>query len=160
MPTTDRTTIMAAVEALVEGLEASLVADPPTAGAPFRWVGLGSGGTEDHPRPFLTVRPSRARFVDVMDDDKLMEVTVELRIVTDVVGADPLTPLLDPIGAVDDYLDGIRDEGVIEGAEGFDDRTWTLDDSPTSAGARLASAKSALAFIVKVQRGNNREPAI
>ena len=159
MPTPDRTTIKAAMDALVNQLGANLVADPPTAGAPFRQVALGVGDAENYPRPFLTVRPLRARSVDVVDDDKLIEVTVELRLVTDVLGSDPLTPLLDRIGAVDDFLDGLRDGGVIEGAEGFDDRVWTFDQPRSTAGARLATASAAQAFIVKVKREQNRVPA-
>jgi hypothetical protein len=158
MPTPDRTTIKAAMDEFVDQLGTNLVADPPTASAPFRKVALGVGDAEDYPRPFLTVRPLRARSVDVVDDDKLIEVTVELRLVADVLGADPLTPLLDRIGAVDDFLDGIRDGGVIEGAEGFDDRVWTFDEPRSTAGARLAAATAAQAFIVKVQRGQNRAP--
>ena len=112
MPTPDRTTIKAAIDAFVSRLGTNLVADPPTAGAPFRKVALGVGDPENHPRPFLTVRLVRARSVDVVDDDKLIEVIVELRLVTDVLGADPLTPLLDRIRQ-DDFLDGRR-RGVVE----------------------------------------------
>jgi len=159
MPTSDRTTIKAAVDALVSQLAANLVANPPTASAPFRKVAAGAGGAESHPRPFLAVRLIRTRTVDVMDDDRLMEVTVELRALSDVLGADPLTPLLDKVGAVDDYLDGVRDGGVIEGAEGFDDRVWDFEEPRSTAGARLATATATQAFIVKVKRGQNRVPA-
>ena len=80
-----------------------------------------------------------------------------LRVVTDVVVADPLSAVLDKVTAIEDYLDDIIDTGVIEGAEGFDDRVWSFEYP--SAGARMAVATATQTFIVKVERGNNRVPA-
>ena len=82
-----------------------------------------------------------------------------LRLVMDVTAADPHGAMLDRIGAVDDYLDSLIDAGVIEGAEGFDDRVWTFDYPRTAAGTRAASASAVQTFVVKVERGRNRLPA-
>ena len=134
--TPDRTTIKAAIAELTSKLRANLVADPPTGSKPFRRVEVGGIGVEEYPRPFLTVQLTRARPVSVTDNDKLMEATMRLHLVTDAAGADPHDALLDKVGAVDDYLDSIIDSGVIEGAEGFDDRIWTFDYPTTTTGVR------------------------
>ena len=160
MPSTpDRTTIKAAVQELTSKLRDGLVADPPTAAKPFRRVAVGVGGTEDYPRPFLTLHLVRARPIGVMADDKLMEVTVRFGMVTDVLASEPFDALLDKVGAVDDYLDSIVDTGVIDGAEGFDDRSWTFDESRATAGARVATASATQSFVVAVERSWNRIPA-
>jgi len=159
MPTPDRTTIKAAVEALVTALRTNLSADPPTAVKPFRRVEVGVGGFEDHPRPFLTVFLNRARPIGVTENDKLTEVSVSLRMVTDVLAADPHAELLDKSAAVDDYLDGILDTGILDGAAGFDERVWTYDEPRPTVGARVASATATQTLIVKVQRNFNRVPA-
>jgi hypothetical protein len=67
--------------------------------------------------------------------------------------------VLDKIGALEDYLDGIVDAGVLEGAEGFDDRIWTFEYPNTTSGARAAAATASQTFVVKVQREHNRVPA-
>ncbi len=159
MPTSDRTTIKAAIEELTTKLRTNLVADPPTATKPFRRVEVTAGGVGEYPRPFLTLLLTRTRTAGVIDNDKLAEVSMTLRMVTDVSASDPHGAILDKIGAVEDYFDGIVDTGVIEGAEGFDAREWTLDYPRTTAGARVASATATQTFVVKVQRGQNREPA-
>jgi len=158
MPTADRTTIKATVTELVTKLRANLVADPITAAKPFRRVEIGDAGFEEYPRPFLNVALTRMRTIGAMDDDNLVEAAARLRLVTDVTAADPHAAILDKIGAVDDYLDSLIDTGVIEGAEGFDDRVWTINYPKATAGARVATAEATQTFIVKVQRGQNREP--
>ena len=80
-----------------------------------------------------------------------------LRLVTDVSSVDPHDTVLDQVGALEDYLDSIIDTGVIEGAEGFDDRVWNIDYSRSSAGVRLTVAEALQTFVVKVERGQNRE---
>ncbi len=155
----DRTTIKAAIEELVNKLRANLAANPPTATKPFRRVEVGDAGAAEYPRPFLTVRLVRARPIGVVDDDKVMEVAAGMRMVTDVAASDPHGAILDKIGALDDYLDGLRDGGVIEGAEGFDDRAWTFDYPRTTAGSRVAAAEATMTFVVKVQSTYNRVPA-
>jgi hypothetical protein len=159
VPTSDRTTIRAAIEELTTKLRTNLVADPPTATKPFRRVEVAAGGVEEYPRPFLTLSLARTRPAGVSDNDKLAEVSMTLRMVTDVSASDPHEAILDKIGAVEDYFDGIIDTGVIEGAEGFDTREWTFDYPRTTAGARVASATATQTFVVKVERGQNREPA-
>ena len=159
MPTPDWTTIKAALEELVTRLRTNLTSDPPTPTQPFRRVVLGACAPQDQPRPFLSLRPARARPGGVADNDKLLEIEVELGVVTDVVTSDPHGPLLDAAAAVDDYLDGVLDSGILEGAEGFDDREWTFDAPRQTAGARVASATAALSFVVKVQRSHNRAAA-
>jgi hypothetical protein len=159
MATADRTTIKAAIEELTAKLAANLVADPPTPAAPFRRVAVTAGGAGEHPRPFLTLQLARAEPIGVTDNDKLTRVTMTLRVVTDAAAADVHAALLDKVGAVEDYFDGIVDTGVIEGAEGFDDRVWTFEYPRTTAGARVASATADQTFVVKVDRECNREPA-
>ena len=119
MATTDRTTIKAAIEELTTKLRTNLVADPPTATKPFRRVEIADTGVEQYPRPFLTLLLTRTQPVGVADNDRLVEVTMTLRVVTDVAASDPHAAMLDTIGAVEDYFDSILDAGVIEGAEGF-----------------------------------------
>ena len=159
MPTADRTTIKAAIDELVSKLRTNLAAIPPTATKPFRRVEVGDAGTEEYPRPFLTVRLIRARPIGIVDDDKVFEITTTLWMVTDVSASDPHGAMLDKIGALDDYLDSIRNSGVIAGAEGFDDRVWTIDYPRTTSGSRVASAEATQSFVVKVQRTFNRVPA-
>lgn len=157
--TADRTTVKAAIEELTAKLRSNLVADPPTASQPFRRVQAAYSGVEEYPRPFLTLLLTRTRPIDTVDDDKLVEVSMTLRMVTDVSDADPHASILDRIAAVEDYLDSVIDTGVIEGAEGFDHREWTFDYPRATAGARVASATATQTFVVKVERGQNREPA-
>ena len=159
MPTSDRTTIKAAVDEFVSKLRANLVTDPLTAAKPFRRAEVGATGVEEYARPFLSVLIAAARPLGVVNDDKVVEVTATIRVVVDVTQADPHDPVLDAVGALDDYLDGIIDTGVIEGAEGFDDRAWTFDYPRSSAGARVAVATAKHTFIVKVERQQNRNPA-
>ncbi len=159
MPTPDRTTIKAAIEELTTKLRTNLTADPPTATKPFRRVEIAAAGVEEYPRPFLTLLLARTRPIGVTDNDRLIGVSMTLRMVTDLSSSDPHPAILDKIGAVEDYFDSIVDTGVIEGAEGFDDREWTLEYPRATAGARMASATASQTFVVKVQRGQNREPA-
>ncbi len=159
MATPDRTTIKAAIEELTTKLRANLTADPPTAAKPFRRIEVATGGVEEYPHPFLTLMLARTRPVGVIEDDKLLEVSMALRMVTDVSASDPHEAILDKIGAIEDYFDSILDTGVIEGAEGFDDREWTFDYPHATAGARVASAAAVQTFVVKVERQHNREPA-
>lgn len=159
MPTTDRTTIKAVIDELKTKLTDNLVADPPTTVKPLRRVEVASAGFEEYPRPFLTLLLVRTKPIGVTQNDKLIEVTMTLRIVTDASAADPHAAMLDKIGAVDDYLDSIVDSGVLEGAEGFDDRVWTFEYPRSTAGVRVAAATAAQAFVVKVQREQNRVPA-
>ncbi|MCH8149212.1 MAG: hypothetical protein IH987_14725, partial [Planctomycetes bacterium] len=102
---------------------------------------------------------TRTRPIGVTQNDKLVAVTLTLRVVSDVRDVDPHAALLDKIGAIDDFLDSVADIGVAEGAEGFDDRVWTFDFPTEPAGARLATASAAQTFIVKVERQQNRIPA-
>ena len=160
MPATpDRTTIKEATAELTTKLRTNLVADPPTDAKPFRRVEIGGSGAQEYPRPFMTLQLTRTRPIGATDSDKLIETTMTLHLVTDVAATDPHDAILDKVGAVDDYLDSIIDSGVIEGAEGFDDRTWTFDYPKTTSGARVASAQSTQTFVVKVEREQNREPA-
>jgi hypothetical protein len=158
MPVADRTTIKAAVQAFVSLLRANLIADPPTASAPFRRIQEGHGAGTEHPRPFMTVRLVGTKLLGATDDDKVIRVAMVLRMVTDVSESDPHDAILDVVGTVDDYLDSIRESGVIEGAEGFDDRTWEFEYPRSTAGARLAAAEAEQSFVVKVKREQNRAP--
>lgn len=156
MPTPDRTTIKSAIDELVSKLRTNLVADPPTAVKPFRRIEAGVGEFEQFARPFLTVRPIRARAASVVDGDKAIEVTIEMRIVADAISVDPYTAVYDQMGAVEDYLDLIRESGVIGGAAGFDERVWSLETSNSGSGSRVSTATAQQTLMIKVQRGFNR----
>ncbi len=157
--TPDRTTIRAAIDELVSKLRTNLVASPTTATKPFANVEIGTDGVEASPRPFLTASLRRTRPVSVTDNDKIIEVAMTLHIVTDVTASDPHAAVLDKIGAVDDYLDSLIDTGVLDGAEGFDDRAWKLDYPHTTSGARVVTASAMQSFVVTVERNQNRVPA-
>ena len=159
MPTADRTTIRAALAALTTGLQDDLVADPPTPSAPFRSVAYGTADGTERARPFLMIALQRTRPLSSVDGDRLIEVTLSLSLYVDIIEADPHATLLDAISAVEDYFDATLDAGIIEGADGFDDRTWTFGFPKTSTGARLATATSTGTFVVKVEREQNRVPA-
>jgi len=146
----EHTTIKAAIDALLSDVQAHLVADPPTGSKPFRRVVVGPGAPQQYPRPFLALHLLRSEPIGVADNDKLVVVTMALRIVTDVVTADPHAAMLDAIGAVDDYFDSIADTGVVPGANGFDDRTWKLDYPKATAGSRVAGADATQSFGVYV----------
>ena len=159
-PTPDRTTVRAALDELANKLRAGLIASPPTSAKPLRRVEVGESGVEQYVRPFMTIAPVRARLIGVMDNDKLVEVVATLRLVSDVTEANPHDAVLGHVGAVEDYFDSIVDSGLLEGAEGFDVRTWSFQYPKGTAGARVASASAELSFIVKIERGQNRVPAV
>jgi len=159
MSTTDRTTVKAVIDAFVSLLRSNLVANPPTVVKPFRSIAIGDRGAQAYPRSFLVVQLSHAKVIGVMDNDKLIEVSMTLRIYADVTQADPHAVMLDTVATVDDYLDSLLDTGVIEGTMGFDDRDWTFEYAKTTSGARVVSAIGKQAFVVAVQRLQNRVPA-
>jgi len=160
MPTPNRTTIKAAIDALVSLSRANLVANPPTATKPFRSIAVGDSGPEAFPRPYCALSLSRTRLVGTMDDDKLIEVAMTMRTYVDAIQQDAHAAMLDIIGAVDDYLDGLIDIGILEGASGFDDRDWTFEYPKTSSGSRVVSVTGKQTFVVTVQRLQNRVPAV
>lgn len=159
MPTPDRTTIKAAVDALAAGLRAALTADPPTAAKAFRRVEVGQSGVQEYPRPFMTLLLTRVRPIGAVDGDRLLRVSVNLRVVSDVGGEGLHDTLLDRIGAVDDHLDNLARSGVVAGADGLDDREWTFEYPRSTSGARVASATAALSLVVRVERTFNRVAA-
>lgn len=159
MPTPDRTTIRAAIDALVVKLRANLVAHPPTGSQPFRAVLAQAAGPTARPRPFMTVLLSKAEPVGVSEGDKLFAVTVLMQLVVDVTGEDAHATLLDVVGAVEDYWDSLVDTGVIEGASGFDDRVWTFEYPKTTAGVRVAAAEARHSFVARIERTFNRNAA-
>jgi len=160
MPATpDRTTIRAALDAYVLALRNNLTVEPPTASKPFRRIAVGEAKLSEHPRPYLMVWLSKTRVVSAVSDDKLIELTLNLKAVTDATQNDSHGALLDAIGALDDYLDSLRDTGIIEGAEGFDLRSWMFEFPAQQAGARTCSASATDVVVVKVEREHNRLPA-
>lgn len=159
MPTPDRTTLRATVEALAGHLRASLTAEPPTAAQPLRVVVAGAAGGGEHPRPFLSLALTRMRPATALDGDRVFAATMTLRLVADVIVSDTLSALLDAIAAVEDAFDALVDDGLLEGAEGFDEREWSFEYPRTTAGARVAVAIATQTFVVKVQRAFNRTPA-
>jgi hypothetical protein len=152
----DRTTLKAAVQELEDKLRTGLSADPPTASKPFWAVRAGDATTGEYPRPFLAVKLMRARPIAAVDGDRAFAVSMLLRIVTDVTGADVHDALLDKCGAVEDYFDSIVDTGVIDGADGFDARDWKFEYPTGTATGRVATAEAVETFVVKVARGENR----
>ncbi len=159
MPTPDRTTLRAAVEALTGHLRTSLTAEPPTAARPLRLVVGGAAGVDEHPRPFLSLALTRVRPVTASDGDRLFAATMVFRLVTDVTTSDTLAALLDAPAAVEDAFDALVDDGLLEGAEGFDEREWSFEYPRATAGARVAVAIATQTFVVRVQRAFNRTPA-
>jgi hypothetical protein len=156
--TADRTTIKATFDELLVKLRSNLVADPPTAVRPFRHIVVGDFSMVEHARPFLAVALARAKAVGAADGDKLMEVSMNVQVVCDILGSDAHGELLDRTAAVDDYLDSLLDSGVIDGADGFDDRVWTFTHPRTSSGARTATASAVQTCVVRVEREQNRVP--
>lgn len=159
MPTADRTTVRAALDELVAKLRANLVANPPTTTKPFNAVHVGAPGVADHPRPFLTINLTRARPIATVDGDRIMEVEVAAGIVVDETGADPFGTILDHLAAIGDYLDSLIGIGIIDGAEGFDDREWTFHDAKERSGPRTLFATSKQTLVVKIERNQNQTPA-
>jgi len=152
----DRSTIKAVLDKLKDRFDNRMVKDPPTASKPFRKVIEGEAGFVEHARPFITIKATRAKPIGVTDDDKMMEVTVVCRMVTDVLDAGPNDALFDKVAAVDDYFDSIIEDGLIEGAEGFDSRAWEFGYPKTTSGARVAYAECTQTFVVKVDREANQ----
>ncbi len=158
MPTPDRTTVKAAMQSLMSKLRSNLQADPPTAAKPFRRIEEGRGRANEYVRPFMTVRLVKTEPVATVDGDKVVQVTLAMTVVTDVVTSDPHDAILDARGAVEDYFDSLLTAGtdIREGADGFDDRTWAVTYPVGAAGAQLAEADCEQTFMVKVERGFNR----
>jgi len=161
MPTADRTTIKAAVQALIARLRDELTAEPPTPERPFRRIEEGTTGPDACVRPFLTVRIMVAQPVSATEGDRVIRVTLELRITTDVLSGDPHDAVLDEVGAVDDFFDALLldEDEIVEGADGFDDRCWTFSYPAGSTAAQSAEATCRQSFAVRIERGANREPA-
>ena len=158
--TPDRTTVKKAIQELVLALRTNLVADPLTVSKPFRRVDEGPPAASQYPRPFLSVWLTKAEPTALTEGEKLLRVSAKLKLETDVLDDDPHDTILDKTGAVDDYFDSLITgaTGVTNGADGFEDRTWTFDYPAGSTGGRMASAECGLTFIVKVERGFNRLP--
>jgi hypothetical protein len=159
MPTADRTTVRAAVDDLVSKLRVNLAANPPTPGKPIRGVAVGNVGSEEFARPYLGIYVVRSRAIAATSDDRMVEVILVARIVADATATDAHGVVLDQIGAIEDYLDSLRDLGVHVGAEGLDNRDWEFQYPKPTAGARVITAEAEQTLIVKVQRAFNRVAA-
>ncbi len=159
MPTLDRTTIRTAIDELVTKFRSNLVASPTTTAKPFHAVHVGAPSVSDHPRPFIAINLIRARPIATVDGDRIVEVQIAARIVTDVTGTDPFGAILDHLGATDDYLDSLIGTGIIDGAEGLENRAWTFDDAKVRSGPRTLSATGKQTLIVKIERNHNQTPA-
>jgi hypothetical protein len=160
MATADRTTIKAAIQALMTKLRANLRSDPPTVSRPFRRIEEGEASFAEYVRPFMTVRIVEVEPVGTTEGDKLLRVTLVMRLVTDVVSDDPHDAILDAVGAVEDYFDELYadQQEIIEGADGFEERTWTFGYPAGSSGAQAAQASCRQSCIVRVEREYNRVP--
>ena len=90
--TADRTTIKATIDELLVQLRAQLVADPPTAAKPFRRIVVGDFNMTEYPRPFLSLELIRSRAVGTSAGDKLMEISMNLRVSCDILAADAHAP--------------------------------------------------------------------
>jgi hypothetical protein len=145
---------------LMSALRTDLQADPPTAAKPFRRIEEGQGTSSEYVRPFMTVRLVETEAVSTTDGDKVLQAALVMRLVTDVVSDDPHDAILDAIGAVEDYFDSLfaSGSGIVDGADGFDDRSWTLTYPAGSTGVQTAEASCEQTFIVKIERGYNRVP--
>ncbi len=160
MATSDRTTVKATVQALLAEMRAGLVADPPDGEAPFRGIEEGFARYDEYVRPFMTVRILETTAVTAVEGDKIVRVTFDMRLVTDVLSDDPHDAILDAVGAVEDFFDGLLtgEDEIIEGADGFDDRSWSFKYPSGSTGPLAAEASCRQTCLVKVERGYNRVP--
>jgi hypothetical protein len=160
MATADRTTVKAAIQALMTKLRANLQADPPTASKPFRRIEEGEAAFGEYARPFMTVRIAQVEPVGTTEGDKALQVTLAMRLVTDVVSNDPHDAILDAVGAVEDYFDElfVDEQTIVEGADGFEERTWTFGYPTGAAGSQAAEASCRQSCTVKVEREYNRVP--
>lgn len=152
MPTTARTTIKQTLAGLLGDMDAHLVADPPLSSRPLRSVIGGKPGDTAFPRPFVSVYLLQAEIAGAADDDKMISVTMGMRLCADADGADPHDSLLEIIGRIDNYFDSLRDDGLLNGAAGFDDRSWKFDYPRITAGARVVAAIATQTFAVRVRR--------
>lgn len=159
MPTADRTTVRAAFDSLLTLMRTNLVADPLTAVKPLRRIETGDVANDSYARPFMTVSVDRLRMVGVVDDDRLIEASLTMRIVSETTQRDAADAIFDVVGAVDDYLDSLRDVSIIDGVKGFDDRVWAIDYPRQSSGARVVMATSKSIMVVNVERLQNQLPA-
>ena len=160
MATPDRTTVKATIQALTSALRSSLKADPPTSSRPFRRIEEGQAQFGEYVRPFMTVSLVETEPAGTTEGDRLVRVTLAMRLVTDVITDDPHDAILDAVGAIEDFFDDLLtdEDSIIEGAEGFDDRTWTFGYPSGSAGAQAAEASCKQSVVVKIERGYNRVP--
>lgn len=156
MPTTDRTTLSAAMAAMVDELRKRLVGDPPTSSHPLRRIIAGAAGVEGAVRPVMAVRLARVHTLSAADDDRLIEASIVLLVATDVGEADAHERVLALTGVVEDALDGLREGGLIEGADGLDDRSWEVHFAAGVAGARVATVEARIRLVVRVAREGNR----
>ncbi len=155
MPTADRTTLRDVMTALVDRIQDDLASDPPTTAKPFRRVAAHAAGGSAYPRPFVAVYLLRARPVAATDDDRVFEVTIQLRIIADATGADAHGAILDLVAAVEDEFDALRDSGLIEGCDGFDVRAWEIKVGEPGAGARMVSADASMTCMMRAAREEN-----
>lgn len=149
----NRTTISAVVADIVQKLTDNLVGSPPA--KPFRSLVFGSVEGEQGPRPILGLRLLATRAVGVTDDDKIQELTLVLGTAVDVIKQDPHEELLPILAALDDYLDGIRDTGLVDGAEGMDNGAWKFIYPESKSGARVLTAEMAVTVVLRIARENN-----
>jgi len=153
-----RTTIRDTLAALITRMQSDLIGDPPTPAAPFRRVLVGEVSPGVVPRPFVALAARGAEPIGTIDGDKLMALSLELLVVVDVVGDTTHATIFDAVGAIDDFFDGMLNDGFVEGADGFDDRTWTVSYPRSQAGGRVATARAVQRAILRVGRMNNRVP--
>lgn len=158
MPTPDRSTLHVVMDQVLSQLRSGLLANPPTAAQPFRRIEAGLIDAEVGPRPVMGVTLLRARPSGSLDNDKVWEATTQLVVVVDLAAADAHGLMLDVVAGVEDYLDALIDVGIVEGADGFDDRAWSFEYPATRAGARVGVAKATQTFVVRVERTHNRTP--
>lgn len=151
----DRTTLAAVHEAMREALAAALVGNPPTEMKPFRKLISAGADEAAGPRPLLGLAPARTRTLAAVDDDRIVEATLQVIVVADAIAADPHEPLVTLMGRVEDVLDAWRDGGLIEGVDGFDRRRWDLSRGRQSAGARAATAECEVSCVIRVAREEN-----
>jgi len=150
----DRTTLRAAITALSEEIQAGIISDPPTAGKPFRRLIQGEVKGDEFARPFLAIRLERAKPLASSEGDRLFESSVGLSIAADVAG-DAHDGILALVAAVEDLFDALQGSGLIEGADGFDDRAWSFRYAPTTSGARRVLAEATMGLVVRVARELN-----
>ena len=150
-----QTTIKAVLDKIESRYRTKLVADPPTATKPFWTVIEGIATGIEATRPFLAIHATEVRPTDRMDGDQHFRLTFVTQLFTDIDDASQIADLHNKMSEVDDFWDDERATGLLNGAEGFDERRWQIIHPKETQPTRLGRAELTNTCIVNVKRGTN-----